>query len=284
MKMPAVLKDIFNKVSDAGHDFTVNYVWINTRADTATRYAPCTVPLKHLDCAYANARRYPNARFMIWFDDMLIDDRTRKYIEDHRRKNAPANVSFRNLSEIGPYRSCAAFRDGDTLKDIWARVDFARLLVLQYVLREEPENNAVYADFDVRDVKLRQAKMKIDTYGFALGTTGGSPTLLGRTVGLIGDTLMKMDYVTENGYFAFSRKPAGRALLDHLSDKTFYEAAANRNGFAMLQDVIANWAAKNDIMQQAPAVRRVSYSQGYKIPDNPAYDHLNPKVVFEIPF
>ncbi len=86
---------------------------------------------------------------------------------------------------------------------MWAKVDMARLLVLQHCLRDARCKVAVYSDLDVPDVLIKSEafKKRIDEYGIALG-------------GTIEPDTGKIFAPYENGYAAFSKKAS--PILEHM--------------------------------------------------------------------
>lgn len=251
---------------ETGKDCLVNYVWINKEADRKDREAACSVSLKNVDGAYDNARRYPGARFKVWFDFALLDERSRGCLRDHYERFAPGNVTLCDLNEIPQYRDSEIFTPG-TARSLWARVDLARVVVLDFVLQAEPEKYALYSDFDVKDISLRDAKVKMDEYGLALAT-----------IAIQDNAVCKYTVTTscgplENSYFGFSRDERGQAYLKNLLSATLTDAQSNQNGFCALVNSFSKWSAKRHPGKLAVEfiVPRILNSQNYKIPDKDIY-------------
>ncbi len=260
-----LLRSRFKSASlDSGKDCVINYVWLNKYPDTDGRAHRCSVSFKHLDCAYENARKYPDARVKIWVDYNLLDARSRDCLQEHFDRFAPKNAELVDINDILEFRNSKVFQP-ETLGSLWARVDLARLIVLDHVLKNEPERHAIYADFDVPDVKVRKAKIKMGQYGLALGTTGAG--MLSR----IWDKMMAGEL--ENGYFAFRRDSRGLEFLTKLINKTFESANSGNNGYAAFSAAAGEWARTRDDVKhkRSMAVPAVLYSMGYKIPEKPRY-------------
>ena len=264
-----VLTLAFNSASrDKGKNCLINYVWINKEMDSGDRKAMCSVSFKHIDCAYKNARKYPDARVKIWIDYRFLDERSKECLQNHHDMFAPKNVEFCDLNDIESYRENETFKPGTT-KDIWGRVDLARLIVLDHVLKNEPEPHVFYADFDVPDMKIEDARRLMDTHGLALGTTGAEHGPLGRI-------LLSDHDLLENGYFAFKKSENGAGFLKDLLAKTFERYGQDPNGYYAFRNLAREWAEKHAIGDKKNlAVRSVLYAMGYKIPDNRRYRRLN---------
>ena len=249
-----------------GLDVLVNYVWLNAEPDVPDRVAESSVPLRYLDEAYANARRYPAVRFKIWFDESMLDARTRRCVGDHRQRRAPANIAFSDLNQIPAFRAEPIFADA-ARTDIWARVDYARLLVLDHALASEPETYVVYADFDIPRLHLRAARKKMEAHGVVL-VTGGAirhwpPCLNRRRADL------------QNSYLGFQKAQDGPEKLAALLRVTRVAALAGQNGFAALSTQLETWAAAAGIAKDAFILPHLAYTMGYVIPDNPRYRRAN---------
>jgi hypothetical protein len=260
------LKSLFNGLAAPyrGDDCLVNYVWINMEPDRADRKAKCSVSLKHLDRAYMNARYYPDARFKIWVDFRFLDERSRTCLREHAQRFAPANAALCDLNDIAPYHNDKLFApDGAALKSVWPRVDYARLIVLEHVLKTEPQRYALYADFDVTDVRLRAAVEKMEQYGTALATTGASRFFGGR--------LNIFEGMLENGYYAFRKGSEAEKLLKSLRRKTGRAAGVGQNGFGPFTELVGEWAKTHKTPTSKMTIPRVLYDMGYEIPDKRCY-------------
>lgn len=240
-----------------GEKYIVNYVWINSRPDQPGRAEECSVSLKHLDRAYENARSYPSAQFNVWVDYNFLDERSRKRLEAHNNQCAPPNVELRDLNDIPAYREAKIFKPG-VARNIWMRVDLARVIVLDHVLESGEARYALYADFDTPDVRLNEARLRMDKYGVALGTTGANKENEGGAV--------------ENGYFGFQRKKDGPKFVRGLLASTFRAAACDKmNGYSAFRQLSGEWASARKTGWQEMTVHKVLYSMGYTIPDVDCY-------------
>ncbi|WP_435641936.1 hypothetical protein [Micavibrio aeruginosavorus] len=267
-----MLKQSFNRASrDSGKDCLINYVWINKSPDEPDRKAACSVSFKHIDCAHENARLYPDARIKIWIDYRFLDERSIACLREHHTRFSPPNVEWGDLNDIPQYHNDDAMFSPDSDKNIWARVDLARLIVLKHVLKTAPQPYAFYADFDVKDAKLDKAKAIMDQYGLALGTTGAIKSF--------GHMLNPVNFfpgMLENGYFAFKKGPDGRKFLHTLLSHTFASATREITGYTPFSQLARDWGRRHDMSPTKKlAVSRVLYDMGYKIPENPRYKDWN---------
>lgn len=141
-------------------DRCLNYVWLNKESLKDRTEPPeelCGIQLSYLDKAYANARRYPDTRVMVWMDYDLFDASTKFFLDSHAYLNAPHNVKFMDLRSIESYADCPYYQP-DSKAHIHNKVDLARIIVLEHVKRTMDYAQAFYADFDVEDVQLDRAE------------------------------------------------------------------------------------------------------------------------------
>ncbi len=252
--VPEVLPQMSPEAEDMAR-YHVNYVWVN-RDKGAQEDAACSVPLRYLDMAYKNARKYPDAKFTIWFDYALFDDKTNFFIASHQYFTAPKNVQFKNLRDIERYAASEVY-DVDRPKDIWARVDLARLLVLQHQLNDT-DNKAdyqLYSDFDVPDVKLDCGRMYsiLHKYGLFIGKT------------------LKHNIV-ENGYLCFDRQDGKDFLEQRLLPRTTNSAKAGLDGYLPLMKVLQGWMMEQGFWYYNGRVSAPRQEMmGYKVPEDPFY-------------
>ncbi len=238
--------------------YHVNYVWINRQAGPLEDVA-CSVPLRYLDIAYENARKYPKAQFTIWMDRALLDPRTAFFLASHAYFDAPDNLNFADLRDISVYAQSEVY-DVEKPKDIWARVDLARLLVLSHQLNDA-DNKAdfqLYTDFDVPDVKLDCQRMYriLNHHGLFVGMT------------------LKYD-ILENGYLSFN-KTAGKEFLEKdLLPRTMNAAKAGLDGYKPLVKTLHSWMLSQGFWYFRGRVSAPRQEMmGYVVPENPIYkDH-----------
>ena len=255
-----MLRNIWEKVS--GKIFAprplencvMNYVWINKEpVEPSGEGALCGVPLNHLDKAFRNAEKYPEATFNLWVDFSLLDDMSRFFITSHAYFSAPENLKICDLNDIPAYRELELFR-GKSLSDIFARVDLARLFAMEHCFDTTETENVFYSDFDVDDVKLNspQTSRTLAKYGMFFGTVG-----CGRL---------------ENGYMVFRQGEGGGFLKNKLLPKTIEDAKKGWDGWSALSLQLFHWSGdkkikNHDTKLSAPRLREM----GYKIPQNLLY-------------
>lgn len=184
---------------DEQPDQIVNYVWINERPfpspNTDDEEKLCGIPLHYIDRALHNAKRYPHAEFNIWVDMRFIDDSTKFWLESYIYNSNTQNVRTYDLCDIKEYRTEFDFEETSYM-DIWARVDYARLLVLKNQLEEISWCQVFYSDFDANDVEILKPPVQksLSDWGIVIATTKCNPY--------------------ENSFFGFSEK--GAAFLNML--------------------------------------------------------------------
>ena len=137
-------------------------------------------------------------------------------------------------------------------------VDLARVIVLDHVMKTDGKRCNLYADFDVPDLRLRDAWEKMNKYGMALGTDNdGAP-------------------IVENSYFGFGTMRGGKKRISELLKATVPAAEEGYNGFSAFSGCASGWAEKFGLKDsKSRAVPAVTYPMGYAIPHNPKYDGIN---------
>lgn len=259
----SMLKRLWREVTDIFsaspplEDCGLHYAWINAETPIIPAGADdplCHVSLKHFDCAYKNARQYPDTPVSIWVDYRLLDDMSRFFMESHVGIFAPANVRLRDLNEIPAYAQSPVFAVRDPMPPIWPRVDFARLLVLEHALEHDDQRHACYADFDVEDAKMRSpvAARAMERYGMFFGRVN------------------KYFGILENGYMMFSKDKGLDFLREHLIPPTREDAENNDNGYVALKRALGRWRITRNIDEWDISRPRL-HEMGYKIPDNALY-------------
>ncbi|MCB1537943.1 MAG: hypothetical protein KDJ49_03065 [Alphaproteobacteria bacterium] len=196
----------------------VNYVWISElpAQDSETRENMCTVPLQHVHRAIENANRYPDADFILWLDNRLLDDLSRFWVasyiyqcSDHR------NVILCDLNAIPAYSGEDLFKNTDHkgknrsgAGSVYVRADCARILVLDHCLKQNRDRPFIlYSDIDCPDLKLAEAGRVVQQHGVAINSLG------------------RFFWITSHGYIALSpsRRDVGM-LFPLLCDETIKAA------------------------------------------------------------
>jgi hypothetical protein len=259
-------KDIVNNTKYDDR-YAVNYVWINKdcpaelkakkRSGGDAKQPSCSMPLNLLDKAYENAKRYPAADFTIWYDKAMMDPLSEFFIISHGYLNAPSNVVFRNLRTLDAYDALDVFSVYEP-KDIWARVDLARLLVLQHGLSQaETRDYQLYSDFDVEDVGLNSTRMQCSLRDEGL--------FLGATI---------EHNMLENGYMCFDKNAGAAYLEGRLIPATLDSSNRNENGWRVYLSVFRAWAEERGYKnqyQKLKLVGRRQLSTGYELPEDKNY-------------
>jgi len=168
----------------------VNYLWMNQNP-----HVPQAIPSNSFFNLQQNAARYPDALFNLW-------------IEDHQAYKAyaiPPNVKIHELRSI-PALTNFPLLSSDKAEHIWAKVDMARLLVLQHTLLSDC-TVSLYADFDIEDISLSSKgfQERMNTYGVVVGASFNP---VERNI---------MHRRAENGYMAFAPDTAN--LVDFVIEK-----------------------------------------------------------------
>ena len=233
---------------------SLNYVWINKHPFESRDNELCGVPLKYLDRAIANANRYPHTKVNIWLDFDLLDASSLFFVASHSYLfgDNSLNITIRNLHEIPKYRKDQVFQPkGEELTDIWARVDYARLLVLRHVLKHDDVTDAFYSDFDVKDTNIQcdHVKACMNKYGLIFGGVKNGQR--------------------ENGFLGF-RSDEPTDFLERLIKTTRKMAKQGDDGFGVYSNAIRRWE-KITRAQHYYALNKVLDRCGEVIPNNDLY-------------
>ena len=205
----------------------VNYVWM--RKDALT---PHTIPTHLFYNFQQNAARYPDAQFRVWVE----------HSSACAGYKMSANSTVRLLGSIPAFSATPVLASQDE-NHLWAKVDIARLLVLERSLRRSDCATAFYADFDIQDVSLHEGEVRnrLKKYGAAFGASFHPDS---------GNTMTEF----ENGYLAFTRATASSLdfIIKHISEKAAnLEAAKNRNYiFRSMRDAVTEWAKDDWVSDQ----------------------------------
>lgn len=268
---------LFNAATEAGTDCAIHYLWLNKEADVPGRPFPCSLPLKLLDRAYSNAAKYPKAKVNIWLDFRFLDETSFSHLREYQAAKGRKNVQIKDLTDIPAYHEKKLFRPG-TKTHIWSRVDFARIIVLDDALANQPEKYAIYADLDVKDVRLYEAKQRMDKLDFAVAKTGAATHILGDVfIGGMGWDFLSMHTEIENGYIAFKKNDAGKALLQELLSLTRGAAKLDCNGYSAFLSWVDKQITRLGMQKNETgfAIPNVMCTMGYSLSDKKRYKTLN---------
>ena len=209
----------------------INYVWINEeKTDVADREVTSAINHTYIDVALENAKANPDANLNIWVDFKLLDPTSEFFLTSHLYLMGTSNVTLRNIRVLPDYDNDPIF-DTSNPKDIWARVDYARVLVLKESLSEaEPDDLVIYSDFDAEDLALKDSELKrtLQFHDMAFAAT--------------------IDGL-ENGFMAFKKTETNVALVHTLAQDSKKAAQANAKSRKALVDVICAHAATQGTKQ-----------------------------------
>lgn len=263
------IKSLFKRLSgnrvnyDGAGSCIVNYVWINEEvfdSEEEDGDPQCGIPLNHVDYVIDNARRYPDAVFNIWLDRRYVENSpTEMILQSYLYLNDCPNIMIKDLNDIPDYAN-NKFYDPQSKTLVWQRVDTARLLVAEHMLTRHPEKIAVYADFDVQDVRIDCAEFEkaITKEGFVFGSTDPS------------------GWCMENGYFAFHHRHIESGWLAELIGK-----AHNAVGKDCRNSVYNKYVSSIERYCLDRKLDTADYTIfvlercGYKIPHNPEHDGIS---------
>lgn len=153
---------------------SVNYVWICPRAASKHAVGCATqLPLHYFERIYENAGKYPDTEFNLWLDFRQLSISDRFFLDSHRYFFDMAEISIHDLREVKEYAESPGF-DIDTNIALYARADYARILVLDHLLQKDSKTPAIYADIDCEDVKAEDPTLRetVEEYGLAYGRSG----------------------------------------------------------------------------------------------------------------
>ena len=244
------LRDLFRFSGSAAKPDTpepsrvLNYVWINVEKFEPREGGP-TVGLPHyINIAIENALRYPETQTNIWMDFNLLDQGS---IDAARSLVSGAKIRICNLQDIKAYKDrsgqggifdaerelsddAARSISSGGGKNIWGRVDFAKILVLEHCLEATDAEEIFYSDFDVLDVSVDKPEItsRLKNHGIMAAWVGKYE--YGQTGRL------------ENGYIAIGREQLDRALFKKIIERTEEEAQQGLDGHDGLERPLIAWA------------------------------------------
>lgn len=119
----------------------------------------------------------PNAIIYLWYDSEFVDsrapERTRKIIFD-AEEELLGRIVFRDIRELKIVQENSQLFNADTI--LWYRTDLARMILIYEFLKENPDEAAVYTDFDVVPMKENElfdpiGRFHLNLYGAVSGRT-----------------------------------------------------------------------------------------------------------------
>lgn len=244
-------------------DLRVHYVWINkadrSNVEATTDQGDCGVPQENLDRAFDNARRYPQAKFVIWVDKNPLNHDDKQLLMEHFKEFAPDNVKLRDLREIKSYRNVPFFDSYDP-KTIWQRVDHARLVVLQEALSADDEDARayeIYSDFDPVDISLNHWKLA---------------NIMRRHGMVFGANSFDGGHALENAFIGFDRNRGASFLQSNLMPKAVDLLKTEINGFLAIRQSWTQWAKETGHDDYSKELGfPILPKRLYKIPKTPKY-------------
>lgn len=244
------LRDLFKFSGSAAKPDTpepkrvLNYVWINVEKFEPREGGPTTGLPHYINIAIENALRYPETQTNIWMDFNLLDqgsiDAARSLVSDAKIKicNLQDIKAYKDRSEPGgvfdPERQLSEDSEmsisSGRRKNIWGRVDFAKILVLEHCLKETDAEEIFYSDFDVPDVSvdIPEVTSRLRNHGIMTAWVGEYE--YGQTGRL------------ENGYIAIGREKLDRALFNKIIERTEEEVQQGLDGYDGLERPLMDWA------------------------------------------
>lgn len=175
---------------DASQRPLVNYVWITSRKPTPSPYnKECAVELANIESAVSNANRHPEADFQLWLDKKVLDDYSLFCIDYFLHgRTFYKNIKIADLQTIPDYANDPFFTPLEPTdpgyaveafcrvgpRNVYARADYARILVLDHCLITQPERpQIIYSDIDCPSLRLTEVSDRIRRHGIAINGLGG---------------------------------------------------------------------------------------------------------------
>lgn len=201
-------KGDFDRCSTPGN-CSVNYVWICPKEDARAQDEAVTrIPLHYFERMYENAARYPEADFNLWLDFEQLGTVDRFFVASHRYLFDASGIEIRDLRTIPEYLQNSGF-DPDSGRTLYAKADYARILVLNRLLRGGHDKEIIYSDLDCEDVRIRapEVREKLDGAGMAFGYTGADQRVCNGYIGLKGAKarVFMADFLLPQTTVAFER-------------------------------------------------------------------------------
>ncbi len=276
--MPGLLSNLFgprSKIDEIPPRKTImNYVWINARKTIRDETTPlCCVPLHYIDNAIENARKNPTVDTRLWVDHDMLDRQSLSYLQDHLAASGARNLTLHDLRAIPSYAQNSLF-DPDKPKNIWLRVDLARLLAVRHCLSEADAEDVFYSDFDINGMFLNHPNKtkSLNETGLALVTQPVVKKLINFEKIFAFHAVDQQPYV-ENSYFGIRKSVIDPQFLDQLitaSEKAAISKDVYRGALydCFLKHAFKVFADNVAATQMAVPAARDCY---YKIPVNPHY-------------
>lgn len=220
-------EDLRDEGKDAIEKCVLNYVWINQDYVCKPIASPWdAVSRDSLDTVFANAARYENVQFIIWVDCGVLNFDSSMGADSHAITTLP-NVQMRNLRDILTHSEVPFFNPHYT-PYIWARVDYAKLKVVEHTLEETDAEYVFFSDLDIERTCLAHNKVQtnLSQYGVIVGGNWIDPV--------------------ENAYMGV-RRGEGEEFFRALLKDTWYAVLEDGNGYYPMRRAVHHLAHKHGI-------------------------------------
>lgn len=186
---------------------SVNYIWLCAKRPEQPNQSYATqLPLHNFKRMYANAERYSGTEFNLWLDFRQLTLSDHFFLDSQRHFLNVHNIEIRNLCEIPDYKTDKGF-EPDTNTTIYARADYARVLVLSFLHQLRPERTSIYSDLDCEDIMIADSRVQdtLEQYGIAYGIW--NDRICNGFIGVKGPTGLQFltDYLLPKTKMAFQR-------------------------------------------------------------------------------
>ncbi len=198
-------------------DVGVHYLWLNDKPVQNKGDTPAPMPLPYIATLINLARANPLVAFHLWLDDRFMGENYAHSLKQAIDKHVPGkNVTLGDLKLIGPYAHNPIFAP-EKQHNLFARVDLARLLILDYALATGNRPFVIYSDLDITNPNLSKALGIMRESGLVLAGSREND---------------RIDTHPENGYLGIGRdSPSAMAFLKTLIEKTIPETGKGYNGY-----------------------------------------------------
>lgn len=163
----------------------LNYVWLSNKDyyDPSKYKDQSPIPTDYVENAFAVASENSHITSIIWCDFKQMGKSNMDRLTTNKRQ--PKNLSFRDLNEIADYKEIPLFREETDKKNIWRKVDLARVLMLSHVLSFPDAEAVYYSDMDVYKLPVSPEHVKvIKQAGFAFDYLSDGGTVENRFIGI----------------------------------------------------------------------------------------------------